>query len=116
KDINTPDYSFGHPTEVIETASGTNKIRRTKYEYLHDRSKWLIGLLERKYINSELVDSYQYSESGDVGAEYRFGQLKAKYCLYESGSVKWIKNALGEKTEYQNYFRGIPRLIIRADD
>ena len=121
-DPNSPAYSFGEPTRITRYSTlNTNDKRKTDYVYKHDKNMWLLNMVDTVTHNDKLFDQYIYNPQGQPTERWRFGQLRGTYTYHQSdagnfkGRLATATDGLNQKIEFNDYYRGRPREIVRAD-
>lgn len=112
-----PDYSYGRPTvsTTYSDVSGSTDPRIRTIEYLHDHTNWILGLPTRITLNARELATYQYNSLGNKTSQSRYGQVDFLTFTYNSdGTIASYEDALGRKTEAQDWKRGAPEKIIQA--
>ncbi|MEM1035628.1 MAG: RHS repeat-associated core domain-containing protein [Pseudomonadota bacterium] len=112
---NAADYSFGRPLKSRYYSASGSSSRVTDTVYKHDTSAWIVGLPEEVRFNNKLFDTLTYNSSGKLTAHQRFGAPWATYDYRGDGTLSWAEDALGRRTQYSNFKRGIPQSVSNPD-
>ena len=80
-DTYTTEYGYNRPSalnkpETVEKSSNVSTAPRvTQTEYLHNTSKWVLGLPKKVEINNRLISENFYDSYGRVSEKHRYGAL-----------------------------------------
>lgn len=114
-------YSHGFPTQVVKSTSTIAATRVVDTVYSHKRTKWVLGLPATVTRNGKLFDSFTYDSLGRLKQHDAFGNLFRKVGYHtasgQQGAVAWVEDGLPtpRRTSFNNYKRGLPQQIVRAD-
>jgi hypothetical protein len=114
-------YSYGFPTKIERFSSLGSGTRQTDTLYNNPITLglWILGLPSSVKQNGKLFDSYVYDSLGRVTRHDRFGSLFATFEYHVApgynGALYSRTNAIGRATYFQNWNRGIPLTVTRAD-
>jgi len=125
-DFGSVDYSYGFPISdrTYSSQSYSSAPRGRDIEYVHDTSKWILGLPARLTEVSSSgatreAATYTHNANGLLTNKTRYGQpwvsLTYNSSGIEAGTVAMVTDALGRTTEALNWHRGKPQQIIRPD-
>lgn len=125
-DRNAANYSYGNPVTVDEWSSLGNGTRTTNVTYLKDSDDWILGLPDTITKNGKLFDDYDWDDKGRLVTHKQFGTtagtgVTVATLAYhtnnpQSGQLYSYYDAIGRLTTFNNYYRGTPQLITRADN
>lgn len=98
---------FGNPQSIYETGVGIARTRNISY--WNNSSRWLVGkktneTVSNKYTESNLFDSYGRLTRSTVNGV-------TKNFTYSGANLASETDAVGNQTQYRNYYLGKPRLI-----
>lgn len=112
----SPDYSFGSPiqTRVWSNVTTTPRISDTVYE--HNKIKWVLGLPTSKTINGREIATYAYNALGRKVSQTKYGAPQATFGYHNDGSMAWFEDANARRTSANDWKRGTPQQIVRADN
>ena len=113
-------YSFGAPITARSFSNVHTAPRGTDVEYEHNKSRWILNL-PKKY--EEVGSSggkreqaaYVYNTLGQKTSETRYGQPWRTFAYNGDGTLNWLEDALGRRTQALNWKRGKPQRIKRPD-
>lgn len=118
-DFTSSSYSWGRPTRVERSSSLTATKRIVDMTYVHNTTKWVLGLPDTVTRNGTQFDDYDYDSNGRVVTHKRFGSVWRSFGYHNSGNqagrVSYIDDAHGHRTELLNYKRGAPQELLRVD-
>jgi hypothetical protein len=107
------NYSWGHPTKVERSTSLTTTKRVIDTTYIHNTTKWILGLVDTVTRNGTLFDDYDYDTLGRVVTHKRFGSTWRTFGYHgtgtQAGMVSYVDDALSRRTSLTNYKRGMPQ-------
>jgi len=126
-DFGSADYSYGFPVSdrTYSNQLDSSGPRGRDIEYIHDTSKWILGLPSKL---SEVSSSgvireavtYTHNAKGLLTNKTRYGQPWVSLTYHDSGNqagtLATATDALGRTTEALDWHRGKPTQILRADD
>lgn len=119
EDLASPTFSFGRPVSQTTYSNLSPESRVTNTTYEHNKTKWILGLPDTVTRNNKLFDDYTYDSLGRVTRHDRFGALYKTFGYHglgtQGGALAWEEDALLRRTSFDNYKRGTPQLITRAD-
>ena len=108
-------YSYGFPISKTLSSSVATAPRKTETTYLHDRTKWNLGLPTVVKIGGRLTKSYQYNSQGRPIVELRHGLPYATYGYNTDGTMAWAKDAMALTHYARDYSAGVPQTVERPD-
>jgi YD repeat-containing protein len=92
------NYSWGHPTKVERSTSLTTTKRVIDTTYIHNTTKWILGLVDTVTRNGTLFDDYDYDTLGRVVTHKRFGSTWRTFGYHgtgtQAGMVSYVDDAL----------------------
>lgn len=98
--------AYGNPARIVETGNGTT--RTTDLTYFNDPAKWITGLLDKETIDGSWIVDRTFDTKGNVLSLSRYG-VTTGYTYFPSGDLASLTDAKGSRTDYSDYFRGVPR-------
>lgn len=118
-DFASPGFSFGRPTRIERYSNASSERRIEERTYEHKTARWILGLPKTVTRDGKLFDNFTYDSLGRATRHDRFGGLYKTFAYHgagaQGGSLAWEQDALSQRTSYDNYKRGEPQLITRAD-
>ncbi|MEL6184343.1 MAG: hypothetical protein AAFU79_06945 [Myxococcota bacterium] len=100
----------------VETAAGT---RVSDYTYESLPGRWIIGLLVAETVNGKELVRNEYDSLGRRTKTAMYGLDRFTYGYHvdpgQQGSFAWTEDALGRKTEFDDFKRGIPQEVTLPD-
>jgi RHS repeat-associated protein len=112
-------YSYGFPTKVERFSNLGGGTRQTDTVYIHDTTKWVLGLPDTVKKNTLLFDKLYYDSNDNLTRHDRFGHLWRTYTYStvstELGMPASVADAVHPPTSFQSWRRGIPQQVNRAD-
>ena len=116
----SPSYNYLKPTSIVQRSSLHPSQRVQTNAFTHLTVKWVLDIPDTVTRNGKLFDDYDYDSLGRVIRHERFGSLFKTFGYHGSGAqggaLAWAEDALSRRTSYDNYKRGTPQLITRADN
>lgn len=109
------NYSFGKPVQTRQWSSVSTTPRITDTEYEHNTAKWILGLPLSTTINGRNTATYVYNGLGQKTSQTRYGAPHATFGYHAEGTTAWFEDANGRKTSANDWKRGTPQHILRAD-
>ncbi|MCQ4298072.1 RHS repeat protein [Pseudomonas stutzeri] len=111
----TTEYTYdenGQPTRVVESGQ---KTRTKNLTYSRPGGNWVLGLVATQSISGISGNiSFSYNTSARVTQKNEYGVI-TKYSYTSRGDVSAQTDANGRTTRYEDYYRGVPRLITYPD-
>jgi hypothetical protein len=115
---NTVFNKYGQPTKVVFT-SNNNKTRKKQYVYTHKPSKWILGLKKSETLEDEdgkkSIISRTFDGAGNVKTE-TINSVTTKYYYNGDGTVDYMLDPRGIKTDYNEYVRNIAKEEIHPEN
>jgi hypothetical protein len=107
--------AYGNALTVSETGTAT---RETRYTFFTNLTNWVNGLPDTTEVVGEtgILDN-DYKATGALEKACKFG-VCTSFDYYANGDLlkrRWMKGGAELAIEYQNYFRGRPRLEIHPE-
>ncbi|QHJ14007.1 tRNA(Glu)-specific nuclease WapA (plasmid) [Paraglaciecola mesophila] len=118
-DPSEENYSYGQPIVIKRFSNLPDRTtRKISHTYENIKSKWLLGLVSTSSFNDKLYYEYDYDSTGRLLSIDSFGADTIDYTYYTSGQqgglVSTSTDGIGRVTKYLDYYRGIPKTVIRA--
>jgi RHS repeat-associated protein len=79
--------------------------------YKDDLTTWTVGQIESVTIDGVEASRTEFNASAQPYRTYSFGKLQKTYSFYANGLLNTAADGMGRTTTFENYARGIPRLI-----
>ena len=113
---NASGYSYGFPTQIVQTSSDVALSRTELIEYEHNTTKWLLGLPKKFTRNGKEFEANTFnSVNGNLMTSRKFGETTGLTFTYNGdGTVSSVTDALGRVRQFSLHKRGIPQLIKEA--
>ncbi len=119
------NYSYGYPVTTDEWSSLGNGTRTTNITYSNDADDWILGLPDTVIKNGKLFDDYDWDDKGRLITHRQFGTTAGTGVTVatlgyhtsgtQAGQLYTYHDALNRLTIFNDYYRGTPRSITRAD-
>ena len=97
---------YGNPARVVET--GNNTSRTLDLTYYNDPVKWIVGQRDRETIDGAWVTERNFDANGNVISVIKNG-VPSTFSYFTTGDLASATDANGNRTDYSDYFRGVPR-------
>ncbi|MDB2439304.1 polymorphic toxin-type HINT domain-containing protein [Hellea sp.] len=118
-------FSYGYPTERRSWSSyvisNSNNLRKTETDYVHYKTKWVLGNPTKVTQNDLILSTYGYHNNGLLVWKNQYGQRVATYEHHTAttdplaiGMVSSFKDGENRITKAENWHRGQPKTITRA--
>ena len=116
--------AYGNPQTIIETGQGT---RTKSIAYNNNTAKWIIGQPDSETLNvksadvgavNELIGSITHTydpNTGNMLSENKYGVINS-YTYHNFGNIDTHTDPRGNITKFEDYYRGVPRLITQNLD
>lgn len=99
--------TYGNPARVVETGNGIT--RTTDLTYYNDPVKWIVGQPKKETTDSLWVTDRSFDANGNVLSVVKNG-VPTTFTYYTTGDLASVTDARLNRTDYSNYYRGVPRL------
>ncbi|CAM4461573.1 sugar-binding protein [Stenotrophomonas lactitubi] len=103
------------PARVAYTGpSGTKAELR---EHLDTASPWVLDqvLSVKEAASGKTTTQYTYDAMAKPNAVYRAGALLQSVSYASDGTISTVRDGKGNETKIQDWYRGVPRLVINPD-
>lgn len=112
--LSNPDaYGF---SQTI-TRSGSSTVTET-ITYAHNTADWVLGTVKRVHSSGDdSGDDFEltFNSHNQPTQLKRFGRTDQTFDYYTDGTLRWVRDADGNQTSFNNYSLGIPKTITHAD-
>lgn len=98
--------AYGNPAKIVETGNGTT--RTTDLTYFNDPVKWITGVPDKETVDGSWIVDRSFDANGNVLSLSKYG-VTTTYTYHPSGDLKSAIDAKGNRTDYSDYYRGVPR-------
>lgn len=85
------------------------------HEYHDDFSRWVLGQPKRMVVDGTETKRIEYDEFARPRVDFSFGDFVQSRGYNADGTLAWVADGNNNVTQLQQWRRGVPRLIIYAD-
>lgn len=103
---------YGNPGRTVETGNGAT--RTTDLTYYNDPVKWITGLKDKETIDGAWIIDRTFDGNGNMLSISKYG-VSTAFTYHPSGDLASITDARQNRTDYSDYFRGVPRREDQPD-
>lgn len=98
--------SYGNPARIVETGNGGT--RTLDLTYYNNSTKWIVGQRDRETLDSAWVIDRGFDANGNILSVVKYG-VPTTLTYFATGDVASITDANYNRTDFANYYRGVPR-------
>jgi RHS repeat-associated protein len=109
------DFAYGQPHTVSRSSTLASGTRTVTYSYAHLKTPWILGLLAQETRNGTVFEAHGYTGLGRRTHTDRFGVRVADYSYNADGTMAWYEDALGRRTSFAGWRRGVPQTLTFPD-
>jgi len=99
------------------TYTGPSGTKGEIREYLDTASPWVLDqvLSVKEAGSGKTTTQYSYDAQAKPNAVYRAGALLQSVTYATNGTISTVRDGKGNSTQIQDWYRGVPRLVINPD-
>jgi RHS repeat-associated protein len=110
---------LGNPDTIVEQDANISTQpdwqRTTTYTYFENTDKWIINRVEDEAVAGEVLPAHDRNfdqNTGNLLSDIQFG-IGTTYTRNVYGEIETSMDGRGYVTEYHDYYRGLPKCVIK---
>jgi RHS repeat-associated protein len=114
--VNEFETRFARAVDVSKWSS-LGASRRERSEYFDFMPRWVLGQIRTvtELNTGRVMQQNDFDGNGLPVAQYQFGLLQRTLGFNNDGTIAWAQDALGRRTHYSQYMRGLAQRIDHPD-